>query len=79
MTHAAIRLASPTAPERALLKLAEMLTTVVARRREVRAERRESRAERGRVTGELVRGQGRAQDPAALNIALLALGSRPRR
>lgn len=75
MTHAALRLASPTVAERALLKLAEALTVVVARRREVRATRRE-------VAGELARrdrARGREQDPAALDIALLALGLRPRR
>lgn len=72
MTSATIRLASPTALERGLRRLAEALTRYVDHRIAVRAERRE-------IALDMLREQhARRHDPRALDMALLTLGSRPR-
>lgn len=73
MTAATLHLAAPTRVERALLQIADAITTYTAHRREVRAGRRE-------ITADILREQqARRHDPRALDIALLSLGSRPRR
>jgi HD-GYP domain-containing protein (c-di-GMP phosphodiesterase class II) len=56
-----------------LLRLADAITAYTERRRELRAERHE-------IALDILREQqSRKQDPRALDAALLALGSRPRR
>jgi HD-GYP domain-containing protein (c-di-GMP phosphodiesterase class II) len=73
MTAAPLHLATPTAAERTLLRLADAITAYTERRRELRAERHE-------IALDILREQqSRKQDPRALDAALLALGSRPRR
>ncbi|WP_336646146.1 hypothetical protein [Microbacterium sp. USHLN186] len=72
MTSATLRIATPTALERALQRLSIALARYVERRVAQRAERRE-------LALDLLREQhARRQDPRALDIALLAIGSRPR-
>jgi len=72
MTSATLRLTSPTALERALRALSDALARYVDRRIAERAERRA-------IAADLLREQqSRRQDPRALDIALLSLGSRPR-
>jgi len=73
MTAATLHLATPTFSERTLLKLADVITAYIAHRREQRAARREIAVDTLREQ------QARQQDPRALDIALLSLGSRPRR
>ncbi|MGN7976108.1 hypothetical protein ACTJJ4_00880 [Microbacterium sp. 22195] len=73
MTAATLHLASPTTAERALLKIADAITAYTENRRLLRAERRE-------IALDMLREQqARRQDPRALDCALLAIGSRPRR
>lgn len=72
MTSATLQLTSPTALERALRALSAAIARYVDRRIALRAERRV-------IAADLLREQrSRQQDPRALDIALLALGSRPR-
>jgi hypothetical protein len=72
MTSATLRLAAPTSFERGLRALADALTRHVDRRIALRAERRE-------IALDVLREQrARRQDPRALDVALLSLGSRPR-
>ncbi|UJP09436.1 hypothetical protein L2X99_13510 [Microbacterium sp. KUDC0406] len=72
MTAVTSHLASPTAAERALLRLATALIAAIRHRRELRAESRRHELEL------LQQSRTRAKDPRALDIALLAIGSRPR-
>jgi len=73
MTAATLHLAAPTRVERTLLQIADAITANIALRREARAARRE-------IAADILREQqARRQDPRALDIALLSLGSRPRR
>ncbi|MDT0157459.1 hypothetical protein Q9R19_07475 [Microbacterium sp. ARD32] len=73
MTAATLHLASPTRFERLLLKVVDALTAYIAHRREQRTQRRE-------IALDLLREQqARRHDPRALDVALLSLGSRPRR
>jgi HD-GYP domain-containing protein (c-di-GMP phosphodiesterase class II) len=73
MTAATLRLAAPTLAERTLLRLADAITAYTEHRREIRAERHE-------IALDMLREQqSRRQDPRSLDVALLALGSRPRR
>ncbi|MFB7252321.1 hypothetical protein [Microbacterium sp. NPDC056234] len=71
MTAVSLHHVGPTRVESALLRVADALTAYVAHRRDIRAERRERELA-------LLRGHRTAQDPRALDIALLSLGSRPR-
>lgn len=72
MTSATLRLASPTALERALTALAGAITRYVDHRVALRAERRE-------IAVDMLREQqARRQDSRALDVAMLSLGSRPR-
>jgi hypothetical protein len=72
MTSATLRLAAPTTLERGLTALAAAITRYVDHRIAVRAERRE-------IAVDLLREQqARKQDPRALDIALLSMGSRSR-
>lgn len=72
MTSATIRLVAPTALERGLRAFADAISRYVDHRIAVRAERRE-------IAVDLLREQhARKQDPRALDVVLLALGSRPR-
>jgi len=72
MTSATLRVAAPTVLERGLTALAAAITRYVDHRIALRAERRE-------IAVDLLREQqARRQDPHALDIALLSLGSRPR-
>lgn len=72
MTAATLHIATPTALERTLLRLADRITAFVEHRREVRVERREI------ALNVLREQQSRRQDPRSLELALLTLGSRPR-
>ncbi|UWF76710.1 MULTISPECIES: hypothetical protein [Microbacterium] len=72
MITASPYLAAPTPLERTLQRIASALSRYVERRIAARAERRE-------LAADLLREQrARRQDPRALDIALLAIGSRPR-
>jgi len=72
MTSATLRLAAPTRLERGLKAFAEAISRHVDHRIALRAERRE-------IADDLLREQqARRQDPRALDVALLSLGSRPR-
>ncbi|MFC7789525.1 hypothetical protein ACU045_11150 [Microbacterium sp. MAHUQ-60] len=72
MTSATLHLAAPTPFERGLKALAEAISRHVDHRIILRAERRE-------IAVDVLREQqARRQDPRALDIALLSLGSRPR-
>ncbi|MDQ0612547.1 hypothetical protein QF046_000188 [Microbacterium sp. W4I4] len=72
MTSATLHLAAPTALERGLTAIAATITRYVDRRMALRAERRE-------IAVDLLREQqARKQDPRALDIALLSMGSRSR-
>lgn len=72
MTSATLRLATPTALERGLRHVADAISHYVDRRMAVRAERHE-------IALDVLREQqSRRQDPRAVDIALLSLGSRPR-
>ena len=72
MTAASVQHAAPTSLEIALLRIADALTAYVEHRRDLRAERR------SRELALLRDVRVAAPDPRALDIALLALGSRPR-
>ncbi|MFD5225762.1 hypothetical protein ACFWHT_09100 [Microbacterium sp. NPDC058342] len=72
MTSATLRLATPTALERALRAFAVAISRYVDHRIAQRAERREI------AFHTLREQQARRRDPRALDIALLSLGSRPR-
>ena len=72
MTAAALYVASPTFVERAGLRIADAITAHVARRMERRAERRAFSLDLLRQE------QARKADAAAVDRALLLVGSRPR-
>lgn len=68
MTAATLHIATPTAAERTLLRVADSLTAFVAHRRERRTERRE-------LAFDMLREQqSRKQDPRAVDHALAQLG-----
>ncbi|REJ04550.1 hypothetical protein DY023_13985 [Microbacterium bovistercoris] len=68
MTAATLHIATPTATERTLLRIADGITAFVAYRRERRIERRE-------IALDLLREQqSRKQDPRAVDHALAQLG-----
>lgn len=72
MTSATLHLAAPTAFDRALRSIAASLSRYADRRIAARAERRE-------IAIDMLREQhARRDDPRALDVALLAIGSRPR-
>lgn len=72
MTAATLHLVAPTRLERGLQGVAHALSTYVDARVAARAERRE-------IALDLLREQhARRRDARALDIALLAIGSRPR-
>lgn len=72
MTSATLHLATPTALERGLTAVARAITRYVDHRIGLRAERRQ-------IAVDVLREQqARKQDPRALDIALLSIGSRSR-
>ncbi|UYO95827.1 hypothetical protein OED01_09400 [Microbacterium sp. M28] len=71
MTAVSLHHAGPTRLETALLTMADALTAYVAHRRDLRSRRR------ARELASLSERRS-ARDPRELDIALLALGSRPR-
>lgn len=72
MTSATLRLVAPTALERRLQALATAISRYVDHRIASRGARREI------ALDVLHEQQARKQDPRALDVALLSLGSRPR-